>query len=232
MALARRPYYLKVSFLHRRRAHFQQRVFFACCCTFRLAVVIRVRPAPSFDQYGLLTSTACTFLRRLMFILFWYLLRPARLCGGRPLLGRLGCLRAAPGPPSGGPTPRGTPRRRFGSSRVVSWKSPDLIWEASRPPKAPQSRSRDRASWGYQSSTPYAQTKRPHRKPFCHIPFRFTISMEAPHSGYRDDYPGTQHRISPNHPRMQRHGGGRGEACLDTASGPQVGLPGRFSARF
>ena len=41
--------------------------------------------------------------------------------------------------------------------------------------------------------------------------------MEAPHSGYRDDYPGTQHRISPNHPRMQRHGGGRGEACLDKA---------------
>ena len=119
---------------------------FACVCSFRLAVVIRVRPAPSFDQYGLLASTACTFLRRLMFILFWYLLKPARLCGGRPLLGRLGCLRAAPGPPSGGPTPRGTPRRRFGSSRVVSWKSPDLIWEASRPPQAPQSRSRDGAN--------------------------------------------------------------------------------------
>ena len=72
---------------------------FACVCTFRLAVVIRVRPAPSFDQYGLLASTACTFLRRLMFILFWYLLKPARLCGGRPLLGRLGCLLEAPGPP-------------------------------------------------------------------------------------------------------------------------------------
>ena len=62
-------------------------------------VVIRVRPALSFDQYGLLASTACTFLRRLMFILFWYLLKPARLCGGRPLLGRLGCLLEAPGPP-------------------------------------------------------------------------------------------------------------------------------------
>ena len=72
---------------------------FACVCTFRLAVVIRVRPAPSFDQYGLLASTACTFLRRLMFILFWYLLKPARLCSGRPLLGRLGCLLEAPGPP-------------------------------------------------------------------------------------------------------------------------------------
>ena len=72
---------------------------FACVCSFRLAVVIRVRPAPSFDQYGLLASTACTFLRRLMFILFWYLLKPARLCGGRPLLGRLGCLLEAPGPP-------------------------------------------------------------------------------------------------------------------------------------
>ena len=76
------------------------------------------------------------------------------------------------------------------------------------------------SSWGHQSSTPYPQTKRPYRKPFCHIPFRFTISMEAPHSGYRDDYPGTQHRISPNHPRMQRHGGGRGEACLDTLNPP------------
>jgi hypothetical protein len=30
--------------------------------------VIGVRPAPTLDQYGLLASTACTFLRRLMFI--------------------------------------------------------------------------------------------------------------------------------------------------------------------
>jgi hypothetical protein len=72
---------------------------FACVCSFRLAVVIRVRPALSFDQYGLLASTACTFLRRLMFTLFWNLLKPARLCGGRPLLGCLGCLLEAPGPP-------------------------------------------------------------------------------------------------------------------------------------
>ena len=92
---------------------------------------------------------------------------------------------------------------------------------------------------GWAPVNPYPQAKRPHRLPKrrqsathcstnnvaervklfyqagCHIPFRFTISMEAPHSGYRDDYPGTQHRISANHPRMQRHGGGRGGACLD-----------------
>ena len=37
---------------------------------------------------------------------FGYLLKPARLCGGRPLLGCLGCLLEAPGPSSGGPTPR------------------------------------------------------------------------------------------------------------------------------
>jgi hypothetical protein len=79
---------------------------FICFCSFPRAVVIRVRPAPSFDQYGLLASTACTFLRRLMFTLFWNLLKPARLCGGRPLLGRLGCLLETPGPSSGGPTPR------------------------------------------------------------------------------------------------------------------------------
>ena len=30
--------------------------------------MIGVRPAPTLDQYGLLASTACTFLRRLMFI--------------------------------------------------------------------------------------------------------------------------------------------------------------------
>jgi hypothetical protein len=39
---------------------------FACFCAFRLSVVIGVRPAPTLDQYGLLASTACTFLRRLM----------------------------------------------------------------------------------------------------------------------------------------------------------------------
>ncbi len=27
-----------------------------------------------------------------------------------------------------------------------------------------------------------------------------------------------ERRISPDHPRMQRHGGGRGEACLDNFS--------------
>ena len=32
--------------------------------------------------------------------------------------------------------PKGTPRTRFGSSGVVSWKPPGPLWEASRPPKA------------------------------------------------------------------------------------------------
>ena len=36
--------------------------------TTQRTVVIGVRPAPTLDQYGLLASTACTFLRRLMFI--------------------------------------------------------------------------------------------------------------------------------------------------------------------
>ena len=79
--------------------HIFNNTCFACVCSFQLAVVIRVRPALSFDQYGLLASTACTFLRRLMFTLCWHLLKPARLCGGRPLLGCLGCLLEAPGPP-------------------------------------------------------------------------------------------------------------------------------------
>ena len=119
---------------------------FACFCTFRLAVVIRVRPAPSFDQYGLLASTACTFLRRLMFILFWYLFKNLRASAAGGLFWVAWVVSLRLPAPSGGPTPRGTQRRRFGSSRVVSWKSPDLIWEASRPPKAPQSRSRDGAN--------------------------------------------------------------------------------------
>jgi hypothetical protein len=41
---------------------------FVCFCAFRRAVVIGVCPAPTLDQYGLLASTACTFIRRLMFI--------------------------------------------------------------------------------------------------------------------------------------------------------------------
>ena len=119
---------------------------FACFCTFRLAVVIRVRPAPSFDQYGLLASTACTFLRRLMFILFWYLLKTCAPLRREASFGLPGLSPSSSRSSSGGPISRGTPRRRFGSSRVVSWKSPDLIWEASRPPQAPQSRSRDGAN--------------------------------------------------------------------------------------
>ena len=41
---------------------------FAYVCSFRGCIVVGVRPAPTLDQYGLLASTACTFLRRLMFI--------------------------------------------------------------------------------------------------------------------------------------------------------------------
>ena len=97
---------------------------FAYVCAFRRAVVIRVRPVPSFDQYGLLASTACKFLRRLMIIIFGRFQKTACLCGGRPILGRLGCLLEAPGPPREARPPqrqpRGTPRMRFGSSGVVS----------------------------------------------------------------------------------------------------------------
>ena len=90
--------------------------------------VIRVRPAPSFDQFGFLASTACTFLRRLMLIVFGCFLKncallqreAARVVSLRPpaSLGR-------PGPQR---QPRGTPRKRFGSFGVVSWKSPGLLW--------------------------------------------------------------------------------------------------------
>ena len=103
---------------------------FACVCTFRLAVVIRVRPAPSFDQYGLLASTACTFLRRLMLIVFGYFLKPARLCGGRPLLGRLGCLLEAPGPPREARPPK-APQRHSKEAVWVVW---GCLLEVSGPP--------------------------------------------------------------------------------------------------
>ncbi len=63
------PRLLQDWFLPRRRAHFQKRVFLKILVKHQPYVVIRVRPAPSFDQYGLLASTACTFLRRLMLII-------------------------------------------------------------------------------------------------------------------------------------------------------------------
>ena len=65
-----RPDYLKTGFLRRRRAHFQTRVFLMIFVKTQPNFVIRVCPAPSFGQYGLLASTACTFLRRLMLIVF------------------------------------------------------------------------------------------------------------------------------------------------------------------
>ncbi len=51
----------------------------AYLCSLRRSVVIRVRPALSFDQHGLLAPTVCTFLRRLMFILFGRFKKSARL---------------------------------------------------------------------------------------------------------------------------------------------------------
>ena len=114
---------------------------FAYVCTFRRAVVIRDRPAPSFDQYGLLASTACTFLRRLMISSFVGVFKNlhASAAGDPFWVAWVVSLRL----PSGGPAPKGTPRTRSGSSGVVSWKSPGPLWEASRPPKAPRSRSKD-----------------------------------------------------------------------------------------
>ena len=124
---------------------------FACVCTFRRAVVIRVRPAPSFDQYGLLASTACTFLRRLMIIIFGRFLKNSAPLRREAHFGSPGLSPGNSRPPPLGRTgpqrhPKGTPRRRFGSSGVVSWRPPGPLWEASRPPKAPQSRSRDGAN--------------------------------------------------------------------------------------
>ena len=136
--------------LPRRRAHFQTRLFWMNFVKNHHYVVIRVRPAPSFDQYGLLASTACTFIRRLMLIVFGCFLKNLRAsaAGGPFWVARVVSLR--PPAPLGRPgpqrQPRGTPRKRFGSSGVVSWKSPGPLWEASGPPKAPQSRSRDGAN--------------------------------------------------------------------------------------
>ena len=64
------PITSKLFFLPRLRAHFQKRVFLMIFVKTQPYVVIRVRPAPSFDQYGLLAPTACTFKRRLMIISF------------------------------------------------------------------------------------------------------------------------------------------------------------------
>ena len=126
---------------------------FACVCSFRLSVVIRVRPAPSFDQYGLLASTACTFLRRLMFISFWYLLKNLRASAAGGLfwiawvvtlrlpapLGRpdpqrhskeavwavSGCLLEISGPHLGGfPAPTGTPKSLQGRGQYEAYRSP------------------------------------------------------------------------------------------------------------
>jgi hypothetical protein len=49
---------------------FKKRLFLMMFVKTQPYLVIRVRPAPSFDQYGLLASTVCTFLRRLMLIVF------------------------------------------------------------------------------------------------------------------------------------------------------------------
>ena len=120
---------------------------FAFVCTFRRAVVIRVRPAPSFDQYGLLASTACTFLRRLMLIVFVCVsYKTARLCSARPILGRLGCLLEAPGPPREARPPKAPQRHSKDAVWVVWGCLLEALWEASRPPKAPQSRYRDGAN--------------------------------------------------------------------------------------
>ena len=95
------------------------------------SLVIRVRPAPSFDQYGLLAATACTFLRRLMLIVFGCFLTNCaplqREAPGTPREARppkaaqrhsketvwvvRGCLLEVSGPPLGGlKAPKGTPK--------------------------------------------------------------------------------------------------------------------------
>ena len=113
-ALARRPYYLNMGFWLRR--------VFAYVCTFRRAVVIRVRPAPSFDQYGLLASTACTFIRRLMIIIF---VRFQKTCA--PLRREAHFGSEAPGPPREARPPK-APQRHSKDAVwvvwVVSWKLP------------------------------------------------------------------------------------------------------------
>ena len=83
---------------------------FAFVCTFLQAVVIRVRPAPSFDQYGLLASTACTFLRRLMIIIFGRFQKTCAPLRREAHFGSPGLSPGSPRPPSGGPAPKGTPK--------------------------------------------------------------------------------------------------------------------------
>ena len=117
---------------------------FAYVCSFQRPVVIRVRPAPSFDQHGLLASTACTFLPRLIFIIFG---RFQQTCAPLRREAHFGSPGLSPGgsrTPSGSPAPKGTPKALQG--RGLGRLGPGPLWEASRPPKAPQSRSKDGAN--------------------------------------------------------------------------------------
>jgi hypothetical protein len=139
----------KVGLLASSACTFSTTCVFACVCSFRRSVVIRVRRAPSFDQHGLLASTACTFLRRLMFIMCGRFQKTCAPLRRNPfwvawvVSWKLPAPLGRPGPQR---HPKGTPGTGFGSSRVASWRPPGPLWEATRLPKAPQSRSMDGAN--------------------------------------------------------------------------------------
>ena len=111
---------------------------FAYVCTFRRAVVIRVR----LDGVHISTKANARH--------FWAFKTNLRASAAGGPFWVAWVVSLKPPAPFGRPgpqrQPRGTPRTRFGSSGVVFLKSPGPLWEASRPPPAPQRRSRDGAN--------------------------------------------------------------------------------------
>ncbi len=99
-------------------------------CIFRQAVVIRVRPAPSFDQFGLLVSTACTCLRRLLLIVFVCFLKNCALLQCEAHFGSPGLSLEAPGPPREARPPE-APQRH---SKETVWVVSGCLLEISGPP--------------------------------------------------------------------------------------------------
>jgi hypothetical protein len=110
-----RPDYLKLCFLPRRSAHFQKRVFLMISAKTQPYVVILFRPAPSFDQSGLLASTVCTFLRRLMLIVFGCFLNNCAPLQREAPFGSPGMPPGSPRRPSGEPAPKGSPEALHGN---------------------------------------------------------------------------------------------------------------------
>ncbi len=111
---------------------------FAYVCIRRRAVALRVRSAPSFDQYGLFVDGVHIYTKAtLRLIIFGCFFKPARLCSGRPILSRLGCLLEAPGPPRKARPPKGTPEALQGGSLERLGLSLGCLWAPFSKPSGP-----------------------------------------------------------------------------------------------